>query len=147
MHYVHRPSEAALTTPPSTSPLHSPHSGTYYVCANDESGLIRPWWLVASGDRVAIPQVDDFDVGSQAEGWVAHEDIGGHSSSRRRTSGSGSTTRSPTAAIAGSPVASVETHPELRDDIDFCYEKLADCKPKGYGRRIPLVCIQQAPGV
>jgi 3-phytase len=56
---------------------HSRKSGAFYVLANDSvDGKVRQWKLVERDGRVVIEPVRDIDVGSQAEGCVADDELG-----------------------------------------------------------------------
>lgn len=56
---------------------HSRKSGTFYVLANDSvDGKVRQWQLIERQGKVAIEPGRDIDVGSQAEGCAADDELG-----------------------------------------------------------------------
>jgi 3-phytase len=57
--------------------MYHPRGGAFYVFANDSvDGKIRQWKLVERQGRVAIEQVREIAVGSQAEGCAADDELG-----------------------------------------------------------------------
>ena len=52
-------------------------AGDYYVFANDSvDGLYRQWRLLDRGGKAAIELVRELEVGSQAEGCAADDELG-----------------------------------------------------------------------
>jgi 3-phytase len=56
--------------------MYRARGGDYYVFANDSNGLVKQWRLQASEGGVAGEVVREFEVGSQAEGCAADDDLG-----------------------------------------------------------------------
>jgi 3-phytase len=57
---------------------HSARSGEFYVFVNEgDEGTYRQWRLFDNGEgKVAVERVREFEVGSQAEGCVADDELG-----------------------------------------------------------------------
>lgn len=69
--------ETGFTDPYGLCMYHSARSGLFYVFANDSvDGKFRQWKLVDRGGKAGLEQVREFNVGSQAEGCAADDELG-----------------------------------------------------------------------
>ncbi|MEX2570192.1 MAG: phytase [Gemmatimonadota bacterium] len=96
---------------------HSRRSGAFYVFANDPTGLFRQWELVAEGDGIAIRQVRDFQVDTQAEGCAA-DDIAGALYVAEEDVALWRYDAEPDGGDQATLVGSVEELPDLQDDLE-----------------------------
>jgi 3-phytase len=96
---------------------HNRRTGTFYVFANDPSGLFRQWELVGDGERVAIRRVRDFQVATQAEGCVA-DDVAGTLYVAEEDVALWRYDAEPTGGDQATLVAEIERIPQLRDDLE-----------------------------
>jgi 3-phytase len=68
---------AGLQDPYGLCMYHSRKTGDFYVLANDSvDGKLRQWKLIDRKGKVGIRAVRDINVGSQAEGCVADDELG-----------------------------------------------------------------------
>jgi 3-phytase len=66
-----------LRDPYGTCLYRSARDGRFYVFVNDaDTGLMRQWRLDERRGRIRVTQVRDVEVGSQAEGCVADDELG-----------------------------------------------------------------------
>ena len=112
------PQPTGLTDPYGLCMYRSGASGRTYVFINDTDGRMRQWELIARpGGKVTSKVVRDFRFDSQAEGCVADDETGLLYVAEEDTA-LWKMGAEPGAGPARTKIASVETNPALKDDLE-----------------------------